>query len=205
MKKDEYSLRSLIMEYNKSPNIYLLSYVFAIKLKQNQFESLAFLISEIPNMNPVLKFYYYVKVSSKLTMTTTVESVLNEVSSISELTNSQKADILFFYGMYLVEKKRFRHALRFYRMSSTFSKKEERTSRDGLNEVSKLLFILGQKKKACEIFNEKPKVSSESDEVLYIYCNRKNQLNFLSRSIKTLMVKEKNVFYKKILAEIKTK
>ncbi len=202
VKKDDLSLRNLILEYNKTPNIYLLSYIFAIKLKQEEYEALSYIISEIPNINPVLKFYYYVKVSSKLTMINTVEKVLNEISSISELTNSQKADILFFYAMYLEEKKRFRQSIRFYRMSSTFSKKEDRNISLSNNQIAKIFLIQKQPKKACTIFNQTPRVGSESDEVIYIYCNKKQNLKQLKTPIQNLFQKEKSRFYKKILQEI---
>jgi hypothetical protein len=199
VKKNEESLKDLIIEYNKSPNLYTQSYIFAIKFKLNDMNSIPILISELNDVNPVLKFYYHLRISAKETLAVPVEKFFYEISSISELTNLQKADVLYFYANYLLQKKSYRQSVRYFRMSSTYSSKEEKANTDGNTEVAKIFIINGHSTKGCNYFKKNQRIRSESDEILYLYCNKKSTLKTLRSAISNLYKKDNSEFIKKVM------
>lgn len=199
LKADEMSRKDLLSIYNYYPSSYLLQYIFAIKFQTKDLDSLAFLISEIPDINPVLKLAYISKAANVSTTATTVEKAIFDAASISSLTSEQKSDILFFYATHLRSKRKYRQSIRYYQMSSTYAKKEEGMLTGEMLEAAKTLFISGGEKEACSILKAKIRVQKETDEILNLYCKNKSNLKSVKRSITELVSKNSDdLFYKKI-------
>ncbi len=202
LRNDETAKKELLSIYNYYPNHYLLRYIFAIKFQTGDLDSLAFLISEIPDINPVLKLAYLIKASRIYTTATSIEKAVKDSASISSLTDEQKSDILYFYGIYLRGKKKYRQSIRYFQMSATYSKKEEGFMPDGIIEAAKTLFITGNKKESCSIITAKVNVQSESDELIHLYCKNKTSLKSVKKSILNLFEKDQDPLYQKILQVI---
>ena len=75
---------------------YILKYIFAIKIKIKDFESLRYIISEFPILYPDLRMVYYVASREE-----NVDKVMQELSAISDLSHAEKLDLLFYYATYL--------------------------------------------------------------------------------------------------------
>ncbi|HNH53931.1 MAG TPA: hypothetical protein PK153_03895 [Leptospiraceae bacterium] len=200
LKNDETSRKDLLSIYNYYPSSYLLHYIFAIKFQTKDLDSLAFLISEIPDINPVLKLAYITKAASVSTTATSIEKAILDAASISSLTNEQKSDILFFYGTHLRNKKKYRQSIRYFHMSASYAKKEDGFISAEMIEVAKTLFISGGEKESCEILKSgKIKAQKEQDEILNLYCKNKNNFKSVKRSIQELILRnEDDFFYKKM-------
>lgn len=199
LRKDENSRKELLSIYNYYPNHYLLRYMFAIKFQTGDLDSLAFLISEIPDLNPVLKLAYIIKASNVSTTATGIEKAVKDAASISSLTDAQKSDILYFYAKYFRNIQKYRQSIRYFRMSSTYTKKEDGIMAEGMVEVAKTLFITGKTKEACALIQEKINVQNESDDILQLFCKNKSGLRSVKRSIKNLSEKDPDLFYKKAI------
>ena len=199
LRKDENSRKELLSIYNYYPNHYLLRYIFAIKFQTGDLDSLAFLISEIPDINPVLKLAYIIKASNVSTTATGVEKAVKDAASISSLTDAQKSDILYFYAKYLRNIHKYRQSIRYFRMSSTYSKKEDGIVAEGMIEVAKTLFIIGKTKEACSLLQEKINIQNESDEIIQLFCKNKTGLLSVRRSITNLSEKDSDPVYKKAM------
>ena len=199
LRNDVNSKKELLTIYNYYPNHFLLRYIFAIKFQTGDLDSLAFLISEIPDINPVLKLAYSIKASNVSTTARDVEKVVKDAASISSLTDAQKSDILYFYAKYLRNVRKFRQSIRYFRMSSTYSKKEEGIMTEGMLEVAKTLFILGKTKETCSLLQEKVNVQTESDEIVNFFCHNPKSLHSVKRSIINLSENDPDPVYKKAL------
>lgn len=199
LQKDETARNELLSIYNYYPNNYLLRYIFAIKFRTKDLDSLAFLISEIPDINPVLKLAYLIKASKISTTATTIEKAVKDAGTISSLTNEQKSDILYFYGVYLRSKKRYRQSIRYFYMSATYSNKEQSAyTADGILEAAKTLFVTGNKKESCAMIPDKVNIQTETDEMIHIFCKNKSSLKSVRRSIENLAEKEPTAFLNKL-------
>lgn len=199
------SSKELFELYNKTSNIYVLRYIFSIKIKKEDYESLTYIISSIPDLNPVLKLIYAIKAKDA----EQVRKIAREVSASEELSDEQKSDILYFYAMHLRNEKQYRQSIRFFRMSMSYLKAETGILSDGLIELSKNLFIIGKKDKACKLLNGKIIVQNESDELLNIYCKQKDPgretLKSLRLSFEVLAQKENGHIFRKVLKTLSKK
>ncbi|HRG45299.1 MAG TPA: hypothetical protein PLX69_07645 [Leptospiraceae bacterium] len=202
LRRDENSRKELLSIYNYYPSSYLLQYIFTIKFHTGDLDTLAYLISEIPDINPVLKLAYIMKASKVSTTATSVEKAIKDAASISSLTEEQKSDILYFYGTYLRNKKKYRQSIRYFHMSATYAKKEEGFLAGEMLEAAKTLFIVGSEKEACSILQTKIRILKESDEILNLYCKNKKNLKSVKRSLQNLSEKEDDPFYPKALKVI---
>ena len=202
LRRDESSRKELLSIYNYYPSSYLLQYIFTIKFHTGDLDTLAYLISEIPDINPVLKLAYIMKASKVSTTATSVEKAIKDAASISSLTEEQKSDILYFYGTYLRNKKKYRQSIRYFHMSATYAKKEEGFLAGEMLEAAKTLFIVGSEKEACSILQTKIRIQKESDEILNLYCKNKKNLKSVKRSLQNLSEKEEDPFYPKALKVI---
>jgi hypothetical protein len=200
-KKDNSSLIGLLETYNVDKNKYILSYIFAIKLKLNDFESIQFILNNITDINPILKIIYYVKInSSKL------KSGIEEVYRISS-TDEVKKELFFLYGIHLSKVKRFNEAIRYFRMSNSYLKNENSNNNSRASmEISKNLYIKGFSSEACEYISEKKVIiNNESDEFMKIYCDldRNKELKNILPTIKFFAKRDYNLIFKRYLNEIK--
>ena len=202
LRKDENARKELLSVYNYYPSSYLLQYIFTIKFHTGDLETLAFLISEIPDINPVLKLAYTMRASKVYTTATSIEKAIKDAASISSLTDEQKSDILYFYGTYLRSNKKYRQSIRYFHMSATYAKKEEGLVAGEILEAAKTLFITGADKEACSLLKSKVQIQKESDEILNLFCKNKSGLRSVKRSIQNLAEKNDDEFYKKILKVI---
>lgn len=201
IKKDSNSLISLIELYNIDKNKYILSYIFAIKLKLNDYESIQYILNNITDINPILKIIYYVKInSSKL------KSGIDEVYNMNN-SDETKKELFFLYGVHLSKIKRFKEAIRYYRMSNSFGKDENSINYPKATiEISKNLYIKGFSNDACKNITEKKIIiNNESDEFIKIYCDqdRNKELNNILPAIKFYAKKDYNFIFKRYLNEIK--
>jgi hypothetical protein len=200
-RKDNNSLISLVEMYNIDRNKYMLSYIFAVKLKLNDFESIQYILNNITDINPILKIIYYVKINS-----TKLKSGIEEVYR-SNNTDEIKKELFFLYGIHLSRIKRFKEAIRYYRMSNSFSKNENSNNYPKATiEISKNLFIKGFSSEACKnISDKKIIINNESDEFIKIYCDsdRNKELKNILPAIKFYAKKDYNLIFKRYLNEIK--
>ncbi len=201
LKKDSNSLSSLVEMYNIDKNKYMLSYIFAIKLKLNDFESIQYILNNIIDINPILKIIYYVKINS-----TKVKSGMEDVYR-SNSTDEVKKELFFLYGIHLSKAKRFKEAIRYYRMSNSFAKNENSINYTKATiEISKNLYIKGFSSEACKnISDKKIIINNESDEFIKIYCDpeRNKELKNILPAIKFYAKKDYNLIFKRYLNEIK--
>ncbi len=202
LRKDENSRKELLSIYNYYPSSYLLQYIFTIKFQTGDLDSLAYLLSEIPDINPVLKLAYSMKASKVSTTATSVEKAIKDAASISSLTDEQKSDILYFYGTYLRNKKKYRQSIRYFHMSASYAKKEEGLLAGEMVEAAKTLFVIGAEKEACSLIQSKIRIQKESDEILNLFCKNKTSLRAVKRSLINLSEKEDDPIYKKALKVI---
>jgi hypothetical protein len=200
-RKDNNSLISLVEMYNIDRNKYMLSYIFAVKLKLNDFESIQYILNNITDINPILKIIYYVKINS-----TKLKSGIEEVYR-SNNTDEIKKELFFLYGIHLSRIKRFKEAIRYYRMSNSFAKNENTNNYPKATiEISKNLFIKGFSSEACKnISDKKIIINNESDEFIKIYCDsdRNKELKNILPAIKFYAKKDYNLIFKRYLNEIK--
>ena len=197
LSKDYHSQKKLLNYYAEERSIYVLNYIFAIKYKLQDFESLGYLISEAPDMPPSLRLAYLIKTNSKET-----EKKIKEFAKISELTDDQRMEILFLYGAYLQKKRRYKQSARYFRMSASFDKKNTNFAKMGIVEAAKSLFINGKGQEGCELLEgKKIQVQTESDELLNLYCNKKIQkdLNKYLPAIEVLAKQESGVIFRSYL------
>ncbi len=202
LRKDENAKKELLSIYNYYPSSYLLQYIFTIKFQTGDLDSLAYLLSEIPDINPVLKLAYIMKASKISTTATSIEKAIKDAASISSLTEEQKSDILYFYGTYLRNKKKYRQSIRYFHMSASYAKKEEGFLAEEMLEAAKTLFIIGSEKEACSLIQSKIRVQKESDEILNLFCKNKTNLKSVKRSLLNLSEKDDDPIYKKALKVI---
>jgi hypothetical protein len=200
-KKDSSSLVGLLETYNIDKNKYMLSYIFAIKLKLNDFESIQFILNNIKDINPILKIIYYVKInSSKL------KSGIEEAYRTSS-TDEVKKELFFLYGIHLSKVKRFKEAIRYFRMSNSYLKNENPNNHSRASmEISKNLYIKGFSSEACEnISDKKIIINNESDEFMKIYCDldRNKELKNILPTIRFYAKRDYNLIFKRYLNEIK--
>jgi hypothetical protein len=142
------------------------------------------------------------KASKVSTTATSVEKAIKDAASISSLTEDQKSDILYFYGTYLRNKKKYRQSIRYFHMSASYAKKEEGLLAGEMLEAAKTLFVVGAEKEACSLLQSKIRVQRESDEILNLFCKNKASLRAVKRSLINLSEKEDDPIYKKALKVI---
>ncbi len=198
LQRDPKSRDKLLGFYVQEKSVYLLNYVFAMKYKINDLESLGYIISETPDMNPTLKLAFLVKIDSK-----NVESTVHDISKISDLTDDQRMEILYLYGIYLQRKRRYKMSARYFRMSASYEKEHKGFHKMGILEASKSLFITGKRKEACELLLEKRiYVQNESDEFMNLYCNMetREKLESIKPAIQVLSEKESGTIFRSFLS-----
>ncbi len=198
-KNDSNSLAELIEIYNLEKNKYILNYIFAIKLKINDYNSIQYILDHLTEVNPVLRVIYYIKTNSNR-----VKSSIDEAAKI-ENNDEIRKELFYLYGLYLNKNKRFKEAIRYHKMSLSYEK--DMTSpyypRSSL-EISKNLYIKGYSSDAClNISEKKIIIFNESDEFMKIYCDqtRNKELKMIYPVIKFLAKKESNFIFKRFSNE----
>jgi hypothetical protein len=195
LSKDYNSRKKLLGFYVADKSIYILNYIFAIKYKLKDYESLGYLISEAPDMSPSLRLAYLIKTNSK-----DVERKLRDFSRISDLTDDQRMELLFLYGIHLQKQRRYKQSARYFRMSASFDKRKTNYAKMGIVEAAKSLFITGKAPQACHLLgNAKINVQNETDELLKFYCDSKNPKKDLKKfepAIEVLAQQENGILFR---------
>lgn len=180
---------------------YMLKYIFAIKIKIKELGTLRYIISELPILYPDFRMVYYVASREE-----NVDKIMKELSAISDLSNAEKLDLLFYYASYLRSIGLYRMSVRFFRMSYSFSQinRAKFSINRSLIETAKTLLIAGNSKEGCNLIKGyKFPIENEGDEVLDIYCNtgrrNKRKLKALKPSLNLLSKKDNGQLYRKIL------
>lgn len=195
VKKDKKSSQLLIESFKKDPNIYLLKYIFSIKIKINDMESIAQLLSEFPEISPVYKMIYILKVKP-----INVNEEIKNIASQIDLTNEQKMDMLYLYAAHLRNQKRYKMSIRYFRMSSSYSQKEKTIINRSIVETAKTLIISNRDTEACQLIKNGFDFQNESDELLNLYCKgNKSFIQSIRPSLEILSKKENGIFFQTIL------
>jgi hypothetical protein len=195
IKKDNKSLYQLIEIYNLEKNRYTFNYIFAIKLKINDYNSIQYMIESLPEMNPILKVIYYVKINSSK-----IKSAIEDAAKLDNNDELRK-ELFYLYGLYLNKNKRFKESIRYHKMSLSYEKVTNISySPRSTLEISKNLYTKGYPAEAClNISEKKILILNESDEFMKIYCDqtRSKELKMIYPLIKFLAKKEMNFIFKR--------
>ncbi len=190
--------REVILEVcNTNKNTLLINYIFALKFKMNDLESINYLLKQIPDINPLLVVIYNIKENNP-----NLRDIIENLVPISS-TDDLKKEIFHLFGLYLSKNRRYKEAIRYYKMSNSLSlnNKIEVASKSSM-EIAKNLYIKGRSEEACNIISEKKiNVQNESDEFLKIYCDqeRSAELIKISSTIKFLSRKENGLVFKRYI------
>ena len=199
IKTDEESNQKLMDIYLKNSNIMLLNYIFAIKLKKGEYNFIDGLFKQIPEISPILRIIYLIKINSS-----DLRYEINHL--IQNETDDTKREIYFLYGVYLTKNKRFKEGIRFFKMSISYSKPDKLgNSPKSVLEISKSLYIKGYYDISCDfIENKKFNFQSESDDFMRIYCNpeMKNELSKLKPALKIAALRDNNLVFKRYLNDL---
>lgn len=191
------SKNSILKIYNSQSNRRFLEFIFAIKLKMGDIQFVDLLLKNYPDINPLLKVIYAVKTNSKYT-----KSIINTYYSASA-TNTDKKEIFYLYGLYLVKNNKFKEGVRYFRMAESYSEKEnENKILKPTNEIAKILYIKDYSEEACEILqNKKQNSQNENDEFMRIYCDpeKKENLKLILPALEILAQKETNLVIRKYI------
>ncbi|MEM7179967.1 MAG: hypothetical protein AAF518_03570 [Spirochaetota bacterium] len=198
-KTDEESTKQLLTLYNTEPNFHLFRFIFYIKLKIKDKAGLKYCLSELSGINPVFKLVYILKQVPKK-----MPSYVHKYASQVSLSNQQKMDILYLYGIYLRDRHRYRMAVRYLRMSSSFNtfNTSKRYLNRSLTEAARVLITSGRSREGCSLARgKKIYVQNTADKLLHFYCKERNiqKIRTLKPALLQLAEKENNLFFKKIL------
>ncbi|MCB1141726.1 MAG: hypothetical protein H7A24_12865 [Leptospiraceae bacterium] len=196
-KIDPISRERLYDLYLQDKNKYILNFIFALKLKVQDYDTLNYFIDELNDINPVLKLFLLVKTNS-----IEAEKNLEDVSKISDLNSDQKMEILFLQGIYHQQNKRFKESARYFLMSDSFYSENEKRSSRSILEASKSLYLAGKDKEACSLIAKRSfLILNESDQFMILFCDpkKKSVLNSLNSSFKLLSEKEGGMVFQRYL------
>jgi hypothetical protein len=201
VKKEPSIKESLLESYRLTPNFNLFKYIFSIKIKTGDTDTLQYLLSELSGISPVFKIAYLLKLPN-----VDITKEVKQYAALSGLSNQQKMDILFFYAMYLRKIKRYKLSIRYFIMSSSFNNYKVKNFIDRSTvEASKTLIISGRSGEGCKLVSKADIMfQNESDELLDMYCKRKAILTIkrLKPSLEILAETENGIFFKKIIKVI---
>ncbi|MDX1958633.1 MAG: hypothetical protein SFU98_08680 [Leptospiraceae bacterium] len=197
LRTDIESREELLALYQREKSVEILNYAFAIKIKMKDLDSLAYIVSELTDINPSFKIIYLIKTDSN-----EVLNAINNASMISDLSENQKMEILYLYGMFLRQKQKYKQSAKYFRMSASYYEDKRDYLPIGILESAKSLFLAGKKAESCDmIWNKKLLIQSESDEFLSIYCNSKQKQNLskLKSAFQVLSERDEGLIFRKYL------
>ena len=201
VKKEPSIKESLLEAYRLTPNFNLFKYIFSIKIKLGDTDTLKYLLSELSGISPVFKIAYLLKLPD-----VDITKEVKQYAALSGLSNQQKMDILFFYAMYLRKIKRYKLSIRYFIMSSSFNNYKVKNFVDRSTiEAAKTLIISGRSGEGCKLVSKADVMfQNESDELLDMYCKRKaiSIIKKLKPSLEILAETENGIFFKKIIKVI---
>ncbi|MBE7412600.1 MAG: hypothetical protein L6Q54_10095 [Leptospiraceae bacterium] len=194
-KSDEKPVHRLTEILNSNPNNKLFRFIFSLKMTLRDYSSLKKLFELNPSSEPFLKLAFLVKSEAE-----EADSLLDELGADEPLSLKRKSDLLYLKGMRLRSKKQMKLSARFFLMSSSYSRKDR-----GILEAARTLIAAGKKSEGCGLIKPSLKIENESDEILLYYCSEKsrNKLKQVRSSIQVLSEKENNLFFKRVLNEIR--
>lgn len=194
LNKNSQNRKKLLNIYAEEKNAILLNYIFALKYKIQDYESLGYLISEAPDMNPTLRLAYLIKTHSR-----EIENKFRDFAKISDLSDEQRMELLFLYGHYLQKKRKYKQSARFFRMSASYDTKKSNYIPIGIVETAKALFILGKANEGCSFLKgKKIFIQNEADAFIEIYCTPKKSKNLakLELALKLLSEQESGLIFR---------
>jgi hypothetical protein len=201
-KTDQNSKERILEIYFQNQNDYILNFIFAIKFKIGDFDSLKFILDEVEKINPVLRLFYMVKTNHPNT-----EENIYDVSKSTDLSNDQKMEILFLYGIYYQRNQNYLQSTRFFMSADSFydSSKEKFSSRS-LLEASKSLFLSGKYNESCRLIQNKSfNLQNESDQFILLFCDKttNKELKNYKKTIQFLSERDGGMVFQKYLFHLK--
>ncbi len=194
LSKNSQNRKKLLNIFVEEKNIILLNYIFALKYKIQDFESLGYLISEAPDINPTLRLAYLIKTNSR-----EVENKFKDFARISDLSDEQRMELLFLYGHYLQKKRKYKQSARFFRMSASYDTKKSNHLQIGIVETAKTLFMIGKSEESCKFLKgKKIFIQNEADAFIDMYCNpkKKKLLSKVELALKLLSEQESGTIFR---------
>jgi len=195
--KDTNSKEALLEICKNKKNNILLNYIFALKFKMNDLDSISYLIRQISDINPIILIIYNIKENNP-----NLKQIIEDYNTI--LSNDEyKREIFHLYGLYLTKNKRYKEAIRFYKMSNSYNtnSNSEYVTKSTM-EIAKNLYIKGYYEEAClQLSKKKLFIQNESDEFIKIYCDqdRSSELIKITSTLKYLSKKDNGLVFKRFI------
>lgn len=182
------STKDTLNRHMKGKNQLMVNYIFALKFRTKDFDSLEYLIREYPEINPILRLAYFVNKEGN-----EAREYIRETASLTELSDEQKMELLYLYGIYFMKKKNYANSARFFMMSASYDSNEDGRLSGGILSTSKALYLTGRKNEACSLISgKKLNIRNESDEFMRMLCSSEEskKLPKLTSSFSILAGKE---------------
>jgi hypothetical protein len=195
--KDNNSKEALLEICKNKKNSTLQNYIFALKFKMNDIDSISYLVRQISDINPILLIIYNIKENNP-----NLKQIIEDYVPITS-NDEYKKEIFYLYGLYLTKNRRYKEAIRFYKMSNSYSANinNEYVTKSTM-EISKNLYIKGYSEEAClQLSKKKLFIQNESDEFLKIYCDheRSSELLKIVNTLKFLSKKDNGLVFKRFI------
>ena len=195
--KDTDSIEALIEICKNKKNNILQNYIFALKFKMNDLESISYLIRQISDTSPIILIIFNIKENNP-----NLKEIIEEYVPISS-NDEYKKEIFYLYGLYLTKNRRYKEAIRFYKMSNSYNTNvnSEYVTKSTM-EIAKNLYIKGNSDEACnQLSGKKLFIQNESDEFLKIFCDeeRSSELIKIPNTLKFLSKRDNGIVFKRFL------